>query len=622
MADSEPPAQPPAQPAGDLHLDEVTGEKVSKTELKRRQKQRQRDEKKQQKAAEVAVTAPKKTTGPVPIVEKDLDPREYYKIRCRQIKELLDTNEPNPYPHKFQVNYDTFNFARDFEHLKSGEVDKTREIRVAGRIFTTRRSGVKLIFYDIRTGADTKSIGTRLQVMCQSQNVKEGGVPFDKQHVHLARGDVVGIVGWPGRTAPKSRLEKGEQGELSIMASEIVLLSPSLHILPSEYYGFKDHEQRFRSRYLDLLFNDASRETLWKRSRMIKYIRDFFSTREFIEVETPTLAAIAGGATALPFITHHNSLNRDLYLRIAPELYLKMLIVGGFNKVFELGKNFRNEGIDLTHSPEYTSIEFYAAYYDVYDVMAMTEELVSGLVKDLTGSYKTSFTTQHGEVYEVNWEAPWRRIDMIPELEKITGKTFPPGDELHTDETNKFFRELLQELKLECPPPLTNARMLDTLVGEYLEPQCISPGFILNHPQMMSPLAKYHRDRKGLCERFEAFVCKKEIANAYTELNNPFDQRMRFEEQARQKAQGDDEAQLVDENFLRALEHGLPPTGGWGLGIDRLAMFLTNNYAIREVISFPMLKEDKPGPSEKFAAEEVDVPPMPEEGIPDVAAHK
>lgn len=367
----------------------------------------------------MAATAPKKTAGPVAIVEKDLDPREYYKIRCRQIKDLLDTNEPNPYPHKFQVNYDTYNFTRDFEHLKSGEVDKTRELRVAGRIFTTRRAGVKLIFFDIRTGADTKSIGTHLQVMCQAQNVKEGGVPFDKQHAHLARGDIVGIVGWPGRTAPKSRLEKGEQGELSIMASEIVLLSPSLHILPSEYYGFKDQEQRFRSRYLDLLFNDASRETLWKRSRMIKYIRDFFGTREFIEVETPTLAAIAGGATALPFTTHHNSLNRDLYLRIAPELYLKMLIVGGFNKVFELGKNFRNEGIDLTHSPEYTSIEFYAAYYDVYDVMAITEELVSGLVKDLTGSYKTTFTTQHGETYDVNWEAPWKRIDMIPELEKM-----------------------------------------------------------------------------------------------------------------------------------------------------------------------------------------------------------
>ncbi|KJR81195.1 lysyl-tRNA synthetase, class II [Sporothrix schenckii 1099-18] len=595
----------------DLHLDDVTGERVSKTELKRRQKQRQRDEKKQQKAAEVAATAPKKTVGPVPVVEKDLDPREYYKIRCRQIEGLLKTNDPNPYPHKFLVDYDAHNFANEYSHLKSGEVDKSREIRLAGRIFTTRRAGNKLIFYDIRTGADTKTVGTRIQVMCQAQYVKEGGVPFDKQHVNLARGDVIGIVGWPGRTSPKSRLDKGEEGELSVFASEVVLLSPSLHMLPTEYYGFKDYEQRFRSRYLDLLFNDSSRQILWTRSKMIKYIRDFFDSREFIEVETPTLASIAGGATALPFTTHHNSLNRELFMRVAPELYLKMLIVGGFNKVFELGKNFRNEGVDLTHNPEFTSVEFYAAYFDVYDVMAITEELVSGLVKHLTGSFITKFVTQHGEEYEVNWEAPWKRIDMIPELERITGKTFPPGDELHTDGTNQFLKDLLKEKNLECPPPLTNARMLDTLCGEYLETQCISPGFILNHPQMMSPLAKYHRDRKGLCERFEAFVCRKEIANAYTE-------RMRFEEQARQKAQGDDEAQLVDENFLRSLEYGLPPTGGWGLGIDRLAMFMTNNYAIREVISFPMLKEDKVVSTEKFAAEEVNVHPMPEEGI----AHK
>ncbi len=290
---------------------------------------------------------------------------------------------------------------------------------MAGRIFNIRRAGNKLIFYDIRTGADTKGIGARLQVMCQSQNAKEGGVPFDKQHVNLARGDIVGVVGYPGRTSPKSRLEKGEEGELSIMASEVILLSPSLHMLPTEFYGFKDYEQRFRSRYLDLLFNDASRQVLWTRSRMIKYIRDFFNEREFVEVETPTLAAIAGGATALPFVTHHNSLNRDLFMRIAPELYLKMLIVGGFNKVFEIGKNFRNEGIDLTHSPEFTSIEFYAAYFDVYDVMKVTEDLVSGLVKHLTGSYKTTFTTQHGETYDVNWEAPWRRIDMIPELERM-----------------------------------------------------------------------------------------------------------------------------------------------------------------------------------------------------------
>jgi lysyl-tRNA synthetase class 2 len=386
-------------------------------------------------------------------------------------------------------------------------------------------------------------------------------------------------------------------------------------MLPTEHYGFKDHDTRFRMRYLDLLFNDSSREVLWKRSKMIRYIRDFFNDRNFIEVETPMMTAIPGGATALPFVTHHNDLDIDMYMRIAPELFLKMLIVGQFEKVFELGKNFRNEGIDLTHNPEFTSVEFYAAYWDVYDVMNITEELVSGIVKHLTGGYKTKFTNQHGETYDVNWEAPWRRIEMIPELERITGEKFPEYDQLHTDETNAFLQKVCKKMNVECPPPLTNARMLDKLTGEFIEEQCVNPTFIMEHPQMMSPLAKYHRTKKGLCERFEAFVCKKEIANAYTELNNPFDQRLRFEEQARQKAQGDDEAQMVDENFLTSLEYSLPPTGGWGLGIDRLVMFLTDKYSIREVQSFPFMKSDNTASKEKFAAEVVDVQPLPEEGI-------
>ncbi len=299
---------------------------MSKTELKRRQKQRQKAEEKQKKVAAAPVsdkpTAAKKPAGAAS--EKDLDPRQYYEIRCREIEGLLKTNDPNPYPHKFEVNYDPANFEKDYGRLKSGEVDNSKELRFAGRIFLTRRSGAKLIFYVIRTGADTKSIGVRLQVMCQAQNAKEGGTPFDKQHEHIARGDVIGIVGYPGRTAPKSRLDQGLEGELSLFASEIILLSPSLHsmlypvsapvlycidlvaVLPTEHFGFKDVEQRFRSRYLDLLFNDASRQVLWTRSKITKYIRDFFHEREFVEVETPMMTAIAGGATALPFVTHHN----------------------------------------------------------------------------------------------------------------------------------------------------------------------------------------------------------------------------------------------------------------------------------------------------------------------------
>ncbi|KAL2756004.1 hypothetical protein ACRALDRAFT_2104626 [Sodiomyces alcalophilus JCM 7366] len=611
MADSTAPA-PPTEQVANLHLDDVTGEMVSKSELKKRQKMRQKEAQKIEKAAAAPPkpAAAKKTNAEAE--EKALDPRQYFENRSRAINKsvfpLRETKQPNPYPHKFHVDYDVRNFVKDFGHLKSGEHNKDKVIRVGARIYNKRASGSKLFFYDVRTE------GTKVQVMCQSQEA-QGSVPFDEQHVHLRRGDIIGIVGYPGRTAPKSKIEKGEEGELSIFATEIVLLTPCLHTLPDEYYGFKDHEERHRKRYLDLIMNDSSRNVLITRSKIVSYIRRFFDERDFIEVETPMMGPIAGGATAKPFVTHHNDLDMTMFMRIAPELYLKKLVVGGLHRVYELGRQFRNEGIDLTHNPEFTTCEFYQAFADVYDVMKLTEELVGGIVKHVTGGYKTKFQTQSGEVYEVNWEGPWKRYDMIPTLEEATGEKFPPADQLHTDEANQFLQGVLKKMNLECPPPLTNARMIDKLVGEYIEEQCVNPSFIFGHPQVMSPLAKYHRDIPGLCERFEAFVCKKEIVNAYTELNDPFDQRLRFEEQARQKDQGDDEAQMIDENFCMSLEYGLPPTGGWGMGIDRLVMFLTNNYSIREVLAFPFMKEDKSGHKEKLAAEEVDIQPVPVEGI-------
>ncbi|KAF2485540.1 hypothetical protein BDY17DRAFT_293818 [Neohortaea acidophila] len=586
-------------------LDEVTGEYVSKTELKKRQKQREKDVKKaEREATRQAPPPPKNRAASAEEDESKLNANQYFEIRSRAVKRMKDTQNPNPYPHKFHVTYDLRNFESQYGHLKKGEVLKDKVLSIGCRIYNIRRSGENLRFYEVSVdGAD-------IQIMAQAQE-STAERPFAEQHDILRRGDIIGVTGYPGRTSPKA---EDNPGELSIFAQNVILLSPCLHQIPSEHYGFKDQEERYRNRHLDLIMNKSTVQTFRTRSRIIKYIRNYFDSNGFEEMETPILLKNAGGATARPFFTEHNELKMTLALRIATELPLKQLIVGGIHKVYELGRQFRNEGIDLTHNPEFTTCEYYEAYADVYDVMERTEDLVEGMVKTLTGGVETTFNTLTGETYNVNWAKPWKRVEMIPALEEACGEAFPPGDQLHTQESNDFLRRMLKKTGLECSPPLTNARIIDKLVGEFIEEKCINPTFITGHPQVMSPLAKYHRSLPGLTERFEAFVCKKEIVNAYTELNDPFDQRLRFEEQAMQKAQGDDEAQVLDEGFLNALEYGLPPTGGWGMGIDRMVMFLTNHYSIKEVLTFPFMKDEQAAPRPK-AAEVAGVQPLPVEGI-------
>ena len=447
---------------------------------------------------------------------------------------------------------------------------------MAGRILRIREHG-KLRFYDLQ--AD----GVTIQVMADAGSYK--GEDFDSVHRKLHRGDILGISGSPARSSPKNG-----PGELSIVPHHMQILSHCLHMLPPAHTGLKEKETRYRQRYLDLIINKSSRETFVIRDKIIKFVRKFLDDREFVEVETPMMNMIPGGATATPFVTHHKELDMRLFMRIAPELYLKMLIVGGLDRVYEIGKQFRNEGIDMTHNPEFTTCEFYWAYADYNDLMRMTEEMLSQLVYSIKGSYAFKYHPEgpEGPEIEFDFTPPFRRIGFIEGIEQAAGVKIP-GD-LYSEEAQAFLDNLCVQHKVDCPAPRTTARLLDKLAGHFVETQCKNPVFIIDHPQIMSPLAKYHRSVSGLSERFELFVNYNEVCNAYTELNDPLKQRELFEDQAKQKEQGDDEAQIIDENFCKALEYGLPPTGGWGMGIDRLTMLLTDQNNIKEVLLFPAMK--------------------------------
>ncbi|KAI3385239.1 hypothetical protein SNEBB_001734 [Seison nebaliae] len=522
--------------------------------------------------------------------DNELSGIEYYQQRNDYVRELKKKDPHSVYPHKFEVKTSIPEFIRKYTHLTNGERLENECERIAGRVMSKREYGNKLAFFDVH------SERVHVQVMANAK-MYESPEKFKEIIEQVKRGDIIGVVGIPLRTA---------KGELSIAPKNIIVLTPCLRQLPHQHYGLKDQETRYRQRYLDLIFNDNVRQIFITRAKIISYIRQFLNSDGFLEVETPMMNMIHGGATAEPFVTHHNELNMKLYMRVAPELYLKMLVVGGYDRVYEIGKQFRNESIDLTHNPEFTSCEFYMAYADYNDLMEYSEKLLSGLVHNLFGKYEIEYQQPDGEKRKINFEPPYKRYDIYQVLEEKLNVKLPHPTTLHEESARKILDDLCVKNNVKCEEPRTTARLLDKLVGDYIEIDCYNPSFIINHPQIMSPLAKYHRSRDGLTERFECFIMQKEIINAYTELNDPQVQRENFQSQLEAKKAGDKESMMKDDNFCTALDYGLPPTGGWGLGIDRLCMFLNNTNNIKEVLLYPAMKPDLGKDDEKRIKEDGD----------------
>ncbi|NMA58207.1 lysine--tRNA ligase, partial [Clostridium cochlearium] len=442
----------------------------------------------------------------------------------------------------------------NFEELE----EKT--VSVAGRIISRRGHG-KVSFMDLQDSTG------KIQLFAQMNTL--GKEAYEKLRL-LDIGDIVGAKGEVFRT---------KTGEVSIRVKELTLLTKSLQILPEKFHGLKDQDLRYRQRYVDLIVNPEVKEVFILRSKIIKAIREYLDNRGFLEVDTPILNTIAGGANARPFITHHNTLDIDMYLRIANELYLKRLIVGGFDKVYEMGRMFRNEGMSPKHNPEFTNIELYEAYADYEDMMVLTEELIAYVAEKTLGSTKIEYQGK-----EIDLTPPWRRITMIDAIKEYTGVDFNSID------TDEEAREIAKAKGLEVDENMKRGHVISEMFEEFCEVHLVQPTFVTHHPVEVSPLAKRNQEDPRLTNRFEAFINTWEIANAFSELNDPIDQKERFKQQEAQRAAGDHEAHMMDMDFLNALEVGLPPTGGLGIGIDRLIIILTNQASIRDVLLFPTMK--------------------------------